>query len=87
MLYVAKMNENEIKGEVESKLFLYKLILEDTTNFFKQLSDDEEFSGLNLIIGSYSIHLLEGESAIIGKILAKLNQVLIQHQQSNGLYQ
>ncbi len=50
------------------------ILIEDTTNFFKSISGDQEFTGLNLIVGSYSIHLLEAESPVINKMLHSLNE-------------
>lgn len=51
------------------------------TNFFKNASGDHEFSGLNLILGSYCIHLLEGESFIVNSMLKSLNE--LSHQPNN----
>lgn len=47
------------------------------TNYFKLISDEEEFSGLNLIIGSYCIHLLECEAKTMTKMLRKLNETAL----------
>lgn len=44
------------------------------TNYFKGVGEDGDFSGLNLILGSYSIHFLEGESSLVMKILTSLNE-------------
>ena len=46
--------------------------VEDMTNYFKQAAGEAEFTGLNLILGSYSIHLLECENVIMNKILRSL---------------
>lgn len=47
------------------------------TNYFKMISGDQEFTGLNLIIGSYSIHLLECENIIMKKILRALSENIV----------
>lgn len=63
LLYVAKISESELKGDVESKVSFNDshLIIDSMINHFKQLSD-EPLSGLKVILGSYTIHLLEGNS-------------------------
>jgi hypothetical protein len=43
------------------------------TNYFRNISEDQEFSGLNLILGGYAIHLLECESHVMNKMLKSLN--------------
>ena len=50
VLYVAKLSESELKGDVEGNM----------NNYFKQLTE-EPVTGLKIIIGSLSIHLIEGE--------------------------
>lgn len=61
MLYVAKLNEQDVKGEAESNLTEFILsILGDITNYFKNIGGDYDFSGMNLILGIYCLHLMEG---------------------------
>ncbi|CDW74898.1 UNKNOWN [Stylonychia lemnae] len=75
VLYVAKLNETEIKGEVEK----------DMTSYFKNIYGEQEFSGLNLILGSYCIHLLEGENVLVNMMLKTLNDY--QHQSNSPYHQ
>ena len=64
MLYVAKLNEAEIKGELESTCNGIKC-LEEFTSYFKGIAEDREFTGLHLILGSYCVHLLEGDIPVV----------------------
>ncbi len=43
------------------------------TLFFNQLAGEEKFSGLNLILGSYAIHVIEGEVQTVNRILHGLD--------------
>ena len=72
---MAKLNEADTKGELESKKLVIVLILmiEDMNNYFKNMSGDNELTGLNLILGSYCIHLLEAESPLMNSMLRQLN--------------
>lgn len=45
-------------------------------NYFKQLTD-EQFAGLKVILGSYTIHLLEGETSAIKKVMKALSQSML----------
>ena len=75
MLYVAKINEAEVKGELESKIIVKVIkFVEDITNYFRKVAEDREFSGLNLILGGYCVHFLEGEIPVVNFILNNLNQ-------------
>jgi len=86
VLYVAKLNEAEIKGEVESKIpFGNNLIIEEMKNYFDSVSDGQEYTGLNLVIGGYSIHLLEGEGPLAWDMLKALNEDI--KDRLSGLYQ
>lgn len=53
---------------------MHEFTIEDTTNFFKGLSDGSEFTGLNLILGGFAIHVLEGEAAVVNKMLQALDE-------------
>ena len=64
VLYLAKLNEQEMKGEVEKEF----------TNYFKAAAEDDDFGGINLIVGSLSIHLLECEPKTMLKILRKVSE-------------
>lgn len=44
------------------------------TNYFKSISGDHEFTGMNLILGTYCIHLLEAENVILNEMLRTLNE-------------
>ena len=48
--------------------------VEDTTNFFKGLSEGSDFTGLNLILGGFAIHVIEGETQVVNKILTALDE-------------
>ncbi len=63
VLYVAKLSESELKGDVEGNM----------NNYFKQLTE-EPVTGLKIIIGSLSIHLIEGEQQAVRKLLRNINQ-------------
>jgi hypothetical protein len=54
------------------------------TNYFKSITEDQEISGLSLILGGYCVHLLEGEHSLINKILKELNQAI---HLPNSIYQ
>ena len=43
------------------------------TNYFRNMAGDQ-LTGLNLILGSYSVHLLECEGTLMSKILKTLNE-------------
>lgn len=58
VLYAAKVNEGELKGDVESSMNIH----------FKHLID-LPFSGLKVILQTQSIHLIEGEKAAVLKLL------------------
>lgn len=58
--------------------------IEDMTNYFKNLAGDAELTGLNLILGGYSVHLLECEGTLMNKILRTLNEY---SQQASTPYQ
>lgn len=62
VLYVARLNEGELKGDVEASM----------NNHFRTISD-EPFHGLKIILGIYSIHLVEGESSSVKKLLKNIN--------------
>jgi hypothetical protein len=62
VLYAAKISESELKGDVEGSM----------NNHFKNMSD-EPFFGLKVILGSLTIHLLEGEQSSVRKVLKNLN--------------
>mmetsp|Transcript_27040 Transcript_27040/g.26101 ORF Transcript_27040/g.26101 Transcript_27040/m.26101 type:complete len:252 (-) Transcript_27040:40-795(-) len=81
VLYVAKLNESEIKGEQESKGD--SKLEKDISNYFKNLSEGAEFTGLNLLIGPWCLHLLECDSVTVMKMLTALNETA---QQPNSLY-
>lgn len=67
------ISKERLKVSQTNRRFIIVLI-EDITNYFKGYSNEGEFTGLNLILGSYSIHLLEGESHLINTILKGLNE-------------
>jgi hypothetical protein len=73
VLYVAKLDEQGMKGEIEK----------DMTNYFKALAEEDELGGLNLIIGPYNIHLLECDAKVSLNILRKVNETA---SQPNSLY-
>lgn len=62
VLYVAKVSESELKGDVEGSM----------NNYFKQLTE-EPVTGLKIIIGSLAIHLIEGEQQAVRKLLRNIN--------------
>jgi hypothetical protein len=62
VLYAAKINEGELKGDVESSMNIH----------FKQITD-EPFNGIKVILGSWSIHLIEGEKQSVMKLLRSIN--------------
>lgn len=43
--------------------------------YFKNLSNDYEFTGLNIIVGAYSIHLLECEAPTMMNILRHIEDL------------
>jgi hypothetical protein len=45
-------------------------------NYFKNISEEAEFTGLNLIIGGYCIHLLECEAPTMMRMLKSLNETV-----------
>lgn len=59
VLLVTKLNDIDSKGgDIENEL----------SNFFKNIADEEsqfeeKITGLNLILGNYSVHLLESTDA------------------------
>ena len=55
-------------------LTLVNLSIEEMINYFKQMSDFGVFSGLNLIINNYCIHVLECEASVMLNILKALNE-------------
>jgi hypothetical protein len=73
VLYVAKNNETEVKGDVESKRIRFKyLLLDFMNNNFKPLVE-EPITGLKIMAGAYSIHLLEGDKGAVKKVLKNLD--------------
>lgn len=52
---------------------MFLKVAEEMTNFFKSISGDGEFTGLNLILGSYAIHVLEGETHTVNIMLTNLD--------------
>ncbi len=69
-------SKEKLKVTIPSILLsLYNMVslIEDQTNLFKNISEGADFSGLNLIIGGYNIHLLEAEGTVLNKILNNLN--------------
>ena len=44
------------------------------TNYFKTIAGDNEFTGMNLILGTFSLHLLEGDALVVNHILTALNE-------------
>jgi len=44
------------------------------TNFFKSISEGGEFTGLNLVLGGFAIHVLEGETPVVNKMLTALDE-------------
>jgi hypothetical protein len=50
------------------------MFVEEMTNYFKSLCDDGELTGLNLILGSYAIHVIEGENQVVNRILRALDE-------------
>ena len=58
------------KETVNLKVPLFTLkLLEDMINYFKNISEGAEFTGLNLIIGAWCVHLLECEAGPMMRIL------------------
>jgi hypothetical protein len=55
----------------------------DMINYFKSISGDQEYTGLNLIVGGWSVHLLECEASVMTYMLRNLNETA---QQPNSLY-
>ena len=51
LLYVAKISESELKGDVENSMI----------NHFKQVVEDQ-LTGLKVILGAWTIHLVEGSA-------------------------
>eukprot|EP00347_Sterkiella_histriomuscorum_P014035 403362408 len=68
VMYVAKLNEADAKGEIEK----------DMNNYFKNIAGDQEFTGINLILGTYCIHLIEAEASILNQMLRTLNEYVHQ---------
>jgi hypothetical protein len=62
VLYAAKINEGELKGDVESSMNMH----------FKHLTD-LPFNGIKVLLSSYTIHLIEGEKQSVMKLLKSLN--------------
>ena len=60
--------------------FIDYISIEEMTNYFKGIADSQEFTGLNLILGGYSIHLIECEQNLVNKILRSLNDLLLSAQ-------
>lgn len=47
------------------------------TNYFKSISGDHEFSGLCLLLGSYAIHVLEGDAPVVNSMLRELDSYVM----------
>lgn len=45
------------------------------TSYFKTIAGDYEFTGMNLILGNFSLHLVEGEALVVNHILTSLNEL------------
>jgi hypothetical protein len=65
ILYVAKISETEIKGDVENSM----------NNRFRELIK-EPITGLKLIIGSWSIHLLEGNTHTLKHLMKAIGATM-----------
>jgi len=62
ILYVAKINDADGKGEIEKEL----------TSYFKSLADGKEITGLLVILGGYCIHFLEADHEYIFTVMKLL---------------
>ena len=65
VLYAAKLNESELKGDVENSMI----------NHFKQLIE-EPITGLKVILGSYTIHLLEGSTHAMKHLIKRISNTM-----------
>lgn len=73
LLYVAKINDSDSKGDLESKITFLIICLEDLTNYFKQIqaNANQEITGLLLLLGGFMIHLIEVLILIILRVNTK----------------
>ena len=62
MVYVAKISEAEMKGDVENSM----------GNHFKQIGE-EQITGLKVILGSWTIHLVEGSANHVKNLIKRVN--------------
>ena len=65
ILYVAKISETEIKGDVENSM----------NNRFRELIK-EPITGLKLIIGAWTIHLVEGNTHTLKNLMKAINNTM-----------
>ena len=69
------------KSKVINQHFMLKL--GDMINYFKNISEDAEFTGLNLIVGAWCVHLLECDAVTMTKMLKSLHESA---SQPNSIY-